>query len=369
MASSATTVLIPDMEEAIINGDLPFTDAMGRSYDEVKAIMDAQHPYLVRFSEATANWSKAKSYPEYFAGAYFRNETDFVVKTTSTNDSVVKEVKAIFGKDSYVELAKYSYADLFERQEQIVKEIQDRNIEARACINMEKNTVAVEIANDTRGKNVASEDFLAKFSTEPFSISYTGSFVVEPTASIGNNTGCYYTATGHTSSLGCWISQSGVNKILCAGHSPNGVTGTSSSVYTSNSQSTKIGYISFARYNSGVTTAGDFALITADSSATPAAGNQPVSGFYTSSIIPNNTYVYRNGKNTSASGYVLATGSIICYSGDTGYRTDMVQANYATTIGESGNAVVAGNNLLIGIQGGGTGPSYFTPWWLIASAI
>ena len=39
----------------------------------------------------------------------------------------------------------------------------------------------------------------------------------------------------------------------------------------------------------------------------------------------------------------------------------MVKANYSTTVGESGNAIVAGNNLFIGIQGGGEGPSYFTP--------
>ena len=63
------------------------------------------------------------------------------------------------------------------------------------------------------------------------------------------------------------------------------------------------------------------------------------------------------------------TGVTITYSGDTGSRTDMVGANYTTTVGESGNAVVAGGNLLIGIQGGGTGPSYFTPWSVIIASL
>lgn len=43
----------------------------------------------------------------------------------------------------------------------------------------------------------------------------------------------------------------------------------------------------------------------------------------------------------------------------------MVKADYSTTVGESGNAIVVGNNLLIGIQGGGTYPSYFTPFSVI----
>jgi len=66
---------------------------------------------------------------------------------------------------------------------------------------------------------------------------------------------------------------------------------------------------------------------------------------------------------------VSQTGVTITYSGDAGSRTDMVGPNYTTTVGESGNAVVAGGNLLIGIQGGGTGLSYFTPWSVIIASL
>ena len=66
-----------------------------------------------------------------------------------------------------------------------------------------------------------------------------------------------------------------------------------------------------------------------------------------------------------SSGVVISTGEEVSYIGDTGKRTNMVKASYSTTVGESGNAVVAGDNLLCGIQGGGTGPSYFTPWSVI----
>lgn len=366
---SATTVYIPNMDANINAGLMQFQDAHNRSYDEVKAIMSAQHPYLVKFSKVTSEWINSNSFPDYFAGAYFRNDTEFVVKTTTTNATTVQTVKDLFGNSSSIEAAKYSYAELLDKQAQINKEVKNNNFEVRTWINMAANVVEVEIAREAEGKVVASNAFINKVSTEPYSISYIDNFTVMPTASIGNNTGCYYTATGHTSSLGCWITHNGVNKIICAGHSPNGVTGTSSRVYTSSSQSTQIGYISYAQYNPNTTTAGDFAFITVNTSHSPANGNQTVSGFYTSSIIPNNTYVYRSGKTSSSSGYVLQTGATIRYSGDTGQRTGMVQAEYTTTVGESGNAVVAGNNLLIGIQGGGTGPSYFTPWSTIYSAL
>jgi hypothetical protein len=350
-----------DVQDPVILAEICMYPESSVCYDYIE--------WVISLDKHLSKWRESNSYPEFFAGACFHNDTEFIVKTTSTDADVVKEVKALFGEASTVELAKYSYVELLEKRAQVDQEIKNKGLEVRTSINMKANTVEVQIAKDTRGKNVASQDFLSKFSSEPFSISYVENFLVEPTASIGNNTGCYYTATAHTSSLGCWIIKSGVYMILCAGHSPNGVTGSSSLVYTSSSKTTKIGYVGFAQYNPSVTTAGDFGYILPESSHTPASGNQSVSGFYTSDIIPDDTYVYRSGKTSASSGYVLQTGIPITYIGDTGSRTDMVEADYTTTVGESGNAVVAGSNLLIGIQGGGTGPSYFTPWWLIISYI
>jgi hypothetical protein len=157
----------------------------------------------------------------------------------------------------------------------------------------------------------------------------------------------------------------GVNKILTAGHCSDGASGTNAKVYTSSSKSTQIGYVQYTNYNPSVDSVGDFGWILPLSSHTPATGNQRIEGLYTGSLIPTETTVMRSGKNSSSSGVVLATGVEISYTGDTGKRANMVKANYSTTVGESGNAVVTGNNLLCGIQGGGTGPSYFTPWSVI----
>lgn len=358
-------VYIEDTEADINSGKIPFIDENGYSYNKVKQIMSAQHPYLVAFSEESSEWIADNDYPDYFAGAYFRNNTEFVIKSISLDDAVVSEIKNTFGANTIVESGQYSYEDLLEEQKQLSQEILSKNLAAYSWINMEENAVEVVIAQDSGNKSSVSPEFISKLSDGPFSVEYVNSFQVQPTSYIGNNTGCYYTATGHTSSLGCWFTHAGVNKIFCAGHSPNGVTGQNSKVYTSSSQSTQIGYVSFAQYNSNQTTEGDFAFITVNSSHSPADGNQRVEGFYTSSIIPNSTYVYRSGKSSASSGYVLQTGVSIIYDGDSGYRTNMVKANYSTTVGESGNAIVAGNNLFIGIQGGGTGPSYFTPFSVI----
>lgn len=353
----------PDIDTAIENREVPFSDSHGRTYEEVINTMKAQHDYLVKFAEVTNEWVKNNTFPEYFAGAYF-DGTKLTIQSTSNEAAVIQTIKSLFGGDVAIASAQRSYSHLLEKKMQVIADAKDRSLDSRAWIDMKANSVVIEIAEESRRAD-GYAGFINRFNNAPFVIRYVDSLEVTPTRAIGNNTGCYYAPPNHTSSLGCWLTINGVNKILTAGHCSGGASGTNAKVYTSSSKSTQIGYVQYTNYNPSVDSVGDFGWILPLSSHTPATGNQLIEGFYPGGLVPQGATVIRSGKNSMSSGVVISTGEEVSYIGDTGKRTNMVKASYSTTVGESGNAVVAGDNLLCGIQGGGTGPSYFTPWSVI----
>ena len=370
--NDAEAMVMIDDEE--LEAEVPFTDAKGRSLEEVERVMDYQKKYILAYG-AFEEKHKSELYPESYAGVYFSDDYTFVVKSVSQDNAAIAELQEIFGKDIVVKPAQYSMNEMVALKEAAKKSFNSE--EAYAKIDPIGNVVKIVVTEKFVQERGAAA--LSELASLPMKILgkniYIGQNSImkldivadfdkpEKTTVRNINQAAYYS---QSSSHGCWATRNGVNGIVFAGHSTTGQTG--STVKTSSSGST-IGTVQVNSFRNNSY---------ADAGWIQVTGNfQPnVSGstFLPIMIEPYVSWatlgatVRRKGKTTDSSGVITDIGIPIRDPNNNWITKDMVCATYTTTMGESGGAVI-GSDVIYGIQSAGTGPSYFSQWHNIRSEL